>query len=186
MFIGVEPGMTVLDIAASAGWYTEVLSIAVGEDGTVYSQNLQAALERRNGANDKALTARLSDDRLSNVVRADGEISAIEPGSIDVAFTALNFHDTYNFSGAEAAAALLAEFYAVLKPGGRAGPDRPRGRPGSEQHEAAPDSKAGRRGPRSSTVDLSSRPRAMRSRTPRMTGPRWSSARFAAKPTVSY
>jgi predicted methyltransferase len=118
VFIGVEPGMTVLDIAASAGWYTEVLSIAVGEDGTVYSQNLKAALERRNGANDKALTARLADDRLPNVVRADGEISAIELGSIDVAFTALNFHDTFNFAGAEAAAALLAEFYAVLKPGG--------------------------------------------------------------------
>ena len=117
-FIGVEPGMTVLDIAASAGWYTEVLSVAVGEDGTVYSQNTLATLERRDGANDKALTARLADDRLPNVMRADGEISAIEPGSIDVAFTALNFHDTYNFAGAETAVALLAEIYAVLKPGG--------------------------------------------------------------------
>ena len=118
VFIGVEPGMTVLDIAASAGWYTEVLSVAVGEDGTVYSQNTLATLERRDGASDKALSARLADDRLPNVIRADGEISAIEPGSIDVAFTALNFHDTYNFAGAEAAAALLAEIYAVLKPGG--------------------------------------------------------------------
>ena len=117
-FIGVEPGMTVLDIAASAGWYTEVLSVAVGEDGTVYSQNTLATLERRDGANDKALTTRLADDRLPNVMRADGEISAIEAGSIDIAFTALNFHDTYNFAGAEAAAALLAEIYAVLKPGG--------------------------------------------------------------------
>jgi predicted methyltransferase len=118
VFIGVEPGMTVLDIAASAGWYTEVLSVAVGEDGTVYSQNSLATLERRDGANDKAMTARLADNRLPNVTRADGEISEIEPGSIDVAFTALNFHDTYNFAGAEAAAALLAEMYAVLKPGG--------------------------------------------------------------------
>ena len=118
VFIGVEPGMTVLDIAASAGWYTEVFSVAVGEDGTVYSQNTLATLERRDGASDKALSARLADDRLPNVIRADGEISAIEPGSIDVAFTALNFHDTYNFAGAEAAAALLAEIYAALKPGG--------------------------------------------------------------------
>ena len=118
VFIGVEPGMTVLDIAASAGWYTEVFSVAVGEDGTVYSQNTLATLERRDGASDKALSARLADDRLPNVIRADGEINAIEPGSIDVAFTALNFHDTYNFAGAEVAAALLAEIYAVLKPGG--------------------------------------------------------------------
>ena len=38
-FMGVEPGMTVLDINASAGWYTEVLSYAVGSDGKVYMQN---------------------------------------------------------------------------------------------------------------------------------------------------
>lgn len=120
VLIGIEPGMTVLDIAASGGWYTEVLSVAAGADGTVYSQNSPAALQRRDGANDKAISARLADDRLANVERADAELGELDiaPGSIDVAFTALNFHDTYNFAGADAAAAFVEAIYALLKPGG--------------------------------------------------------------------
>ena len=120
VFVGIEPGMTVLDVAASAGWYTEVLSVAVGRDGTVYSQNSPAALARRDGASGKALSERLADDRLPNVMRADAELGEvdIESGSIDVAFTALNFHDTYNFAGREAAAAFVEAIYALLKPGG--------------------------------------------------------------------
>jgi predicted methyltransferase len=119
-FIGIESGMTVVDLMAAGGWYTEVLSIATGPDGRVYSQNPPMMLEFRDGANDKALTKRLADDRLANVVRTDGPLSAtdIEPGSVDVAFTALNFHDTYNFGGADAATAQLTEIYAILKPGG--------------------------------------------------------------------
>ncbi len=96
VFVGIEPGMTVLDVMASGGWYTEVLSVAVGPDGTVYAQNEPAALARRDGANDKAITARLADDRLTNVQRVDQELTGLElePGSVDAAITALNFHDT--------------------------------------------------------------------------------------------
>ena len=32
-FLGVEPGITVMDLLASGGWYTEVLSVAVGAGG---------------------------------------------------------------------------------------------------------------------------------------------------------
>ena len=38
-FLGIEPGMTVVDLIASGGHYTDVLSVAVGEDGKVYAQN---------------------------------------------------------------------------------------------------------------------------------------------------
>jgi len=34
-FVGIGEGMTVLDVAASTGWYTEVLAAAVGPDGRV-------------------------------------------------------------------------------------------------------------------------------------------------------
>ena len=119
-FIGIEPGMRVLDVMSSGGWYTEVLSVAVGADGTVYAQNDPAALARRDGANDKAITARLADDRLANVLRVDQALTELElePGSVDAAITALNFHDTYSFAGPEAAAAFMQAIYAVLKPGG--------------------------------------------------------------------
>jgi predicted methyltransferase len=120
VFVGIEPGMTIVDLMAAGGWYTEVLSIAAGPDGTVYAQNPPMMLEFRDGANDKALSRRLSDDRLGNVVRRDGALAetGIETGSVDIAFTALNFHDTYNYGGEEAAIAQLNAIFAILKPGG--------------------------------------------------------------------
>jgi len=122
-FLGLRSGDTVLDIWAASGWYTEVLSIAVGPEGKVYAQNPQSVLQFRDGANDKALTARLADTRLPNVTRLDEEMAntSITPAGVDFAITALNFHDVYNRGGPEAAANLLESVFAVLKPGGTFG-----------------------------------------------------------------
>ena len=119
-YLGLKPGDTAADFIASGGWYTEVLSIAVGPEGTVYAQNSKAALELRDGEYDKAITTRLEGDRLANVVRKDDELEAltIPPGSVDVAITALNFHDVYNYYGPEAATGFLAAIRGSLKPGG--------------------------------------------------------------------
>jgi len=119
-FIGVKPGDTVLDVIAASGWYTEVLSLAVGEKGRVYAQNPKAVLKLRDGANDKALTARLAENRLANVTRLDEDLDAltVPENSIDVAVTALNFHDIYNGLGEEAAQGFLKTIMATLKPGG--------------------------------------------------------------------
>lgn len=119
-FLGIEPGMTVVDLIAAGGYYTEVLSWAVGPEGRVYAQNSRFTLELREGVNDRAMTERLAADRLSNVERLDREFGALglAPGSVDAAITALNFHDVYNASGPEAADALLAVVFAFLKPGG--------------------------------------------------------------------
>jgi len=123
MFLGLRSGDTVLDIWASAGWYTEVLAIAVGPEGRVYSQNSPMVLQFRDGFYDKALTARLADGRLDNVVRLDEDLAStsIAPGSVDFAITALNFHDGYNRQGAAAAEAWLTSILNVLKPGGTLG-----------------------------------------------------------------
>jgi predicted methyltransferase len=119
-FLGVEPGMTVLDQFASAGWYTEVLSSAVGPEGRVIAQNAPRMLEMREGANEKAISARLADGRLANVERLNADLGelGLEPESLDMAFTALNFHDYYYLMSPEMAANALAEIYAALKPGG--------------------------------------------------------------------
>lgn len=122
-FLGLRAGDTVLDMWASGGWYTEVLSIAVGPDGRVYSQNGPQVLQFRDGHYDKLLTARLAGDRLSNVTRLDETVteSSLAPGSVDFVMTALNFHDIYNRQGAEAAGALLTAILDLLKPGGTLG-----------------------------------------------------------------
>ncbi len=119
-FLGVESGDAVLDVWAAGGWYTEVLSVAVGPDGHVISQNPPQVLQFRDGSNDKALTARLADGRLANVERHDGALvdSSIEAGSLDFVMTALNFHDMYNMQGPDSALAILKTIHAALKPGG--------------------------------------------------------------------
>lgn len=119
-FLGVNPGMTVVDLLAAGGYYTEVLSLAVGSHGKVYAHNTAGMLSFRDGANDKAMTARLADNRLTNVERWDREFSdfGLEAGSVDVAITALNFHDIYNNGGTGAAQGVLAVVKTILKPGG--------------------------------------------------------------------
>ena len=122
-FLGLRAGDSVLDIWSSGGWYTEVLSIAVGPEGKVLSQNSAAVLAFRDGYYDQALSARLDGNRLSNVERINAAVSeaAITPSSIDFAFTALNFHDVYNRQGKEGAAEFIASVFDALKPGGTLG-----------------------------------------------------------------
>ena len=119
LFFGVKQGMTVLDVWAAGGYFTEVLSVAVGPKGKVYSQNPPMLLKARDGVYDKAITQRLADNRLPNVVRVDGDLpaSAIPADSVDIAVTALNFHDVYNRDAA-AGLAFMKNVYAELKPGG--------------------------------------------------------------------
>jgi predicted methyltransferase len=119
-FLGVEAGDRVIDIMAAGGWYTEVLSFAVGSDGHVAAQNPAFILQFRDGANDKAMAARLADGRLPNVTRLDKEFAELDDtdGPFDVAISALNFHDIYNGRGPDAAVALLRSIRTVLKPGG--------------------------------------------------------------------
>lgn len=118
-FLGIEPGDRVIDLIAAGGYYTEVLSLAVGEKGTVYTQNPPHVLRFRDGAAGKALSARLADERLPNVTRLDMDLASvpIEPGSLDAAITALNFHDVHA-RGEEAAVAFLRSVHHLLKPGG--------------------------------------------------------------------
>jgi predicted methyltransferase len=119
-FLGIEPGMTVMDLIAASGYYTEVLSEAVGPEGRVYAQNPEFVLKYRDGANDKAMTARLAGGRLPNVERLDRGLDdlGLAPDSLDAVITALNFHDIYNGSGPEAANAMLTAVRNVLRPGG--------------------------------------------------------------------
>ncbi len=136
-FLGIEPGMTVMDLIAAGGYYTEVLSLAVGPKGHVIAQNPAFVLQFRDGANDKALTARLANDRLPNVERLDREIEklGLEPNRLDAVVTALNFHDVYNGSGPEAAQKMLETIHHLLKPGGVLGLIDHAGNPGNPDNE---------------------------------------------------
>ncbi len=119
-FLGIEPGMKVMDVLAAGGYYTEVLSLAVGSDGEVVALNTPGMLQYRDGAYEKAISERLADGRLPNVSRLNANLAEIGTytDSIDAAITALNFHDIYNRNGAEAAVGALQAVFDVLEPGG--------------------------------------------------------------------
>ena len=118
-FMGIQEGNSVLDASAGDGYYTELLAAAVGPEGKVYAQNMQAALERNEGEIEKAITARLADGRLPNVERVDKGIEELGmDGQFDAAFAILTVHDFYNFRGEEAAQGFLSALYAALKSGG--------------------------------------------------------------------
>jgi predicted methyltransferase len=119
-FFGVKPGTTTVDIIALGGYVTEALSVAVGPKGKVYAQNPPVALQLREGMYAKALTERLANNRLPNVVRVDGDLPAssqIPLGSVDVAITAMNYHDVRNMDASNGVPFLKA-VYTMLKPGG--------------------------------------------------------------------
>ena len=114
-FVGIGEGMTVLEVFAGGGWYTEVLSAAVGPEGMVYSQNA-ARFQQRVG---EMASARA--ERLGNVEVIYTEGMAIDlPAPADAAFTALNLHDMAN-RGDEAGLGFLGGIYDALAPGGALG-----------------------------------------------------------------
>jgi predicted methyltransferase len=117
-FFGVAPGMTIVDLFAGGGYYSEVIGRIVGAGGKVYMHN-NAAYQTFIG---DALTERVKGGRLQNVVKLDAEIGQlrIAPASVDLVLMSMSYHDLYFKSDDWAVdpAALFVEVHAMLKPGG--------------------------------------------------------------------
>ena len=114
-FVGIEAGMTVLELFAGGGWYTEALSAAVGPEGMVYAQNPERFRERVAEAA-AARAARLENVEVFYTVGSDIGL----PAQADAAFTALNLHDYAN-RGDETGLAFLRGIYDSVVPGGTLG-----------------------------------------------------------------
>ena len=125
-FLGIEEGMTALDLVAIGGWYSEVLSYAVGDAGEVIMQNNPGRLVDNNI---EEISGRL--DRRSNITHHIGPVSELPDNSVDFALTALNFHDIYNRS-ADEAHERFTEVFNALKPGGVFGVIDHEGTPGAD------------------------------------------------------
>ncbi len=137
-FIGVRPGMRVLDVSAGGGYTTELLARAVGPDGHVWGQSPPPNVDRRPPAMpeggamaapatsaprtsamrvaDRAQAAHLADmtPLVAPFERPTGD--AIAPGSLDLATLMFNYHDMGHL-GVDRAA-MNASIFRALKPGG--------------------------------------------------------------------
>jgi predicted methyltransferase len=111
-FAGIGAGDRVLDLNAGGGWYTEVLSAAVGPEGHIISQNGMRFADRMSGP----LNARA--ERLGNVEVVFTELADFAVDKpVDAALTALNLHDFAN-RGEEQGLAFVGAAFRALKPGG--------------------------------------------------------------------
>lgn len=113
-FVGIKTGQNVVDLVAAGGWFTEVLSAAVGPTGKVYSQNPEFFINQPGFAGREQALVK----RLGNVEPIHGDLPDSLNGKLDAALTAQNLHDLYNMGGEPAAVAFLKDVYDALKSGG--------------------------------------------------------------------
>lgn len=122
-FVGIEPGMHVLDIYAADGYYSYILSKAVGASGRVYAQNPPAGSNvediRQMYSLADSLDELIGTANLENVthLRESFQALPIPAASLDAIFLVQIFHDFYNADPAFAEA-LLRDLTTLLKPGG--------------------------------------------------------------------
>lgn len=139
-FLGVRSGMTVLDLYAAGGYYTYILSKAVGDSGVVYAQNTERGLrfveDRQNITQGEALNIKIERGKLSNVeqiVRPLSEIGLAE-NSVDFVIVAQTLHDYYN-PNSDRALEMLLQLKSLLKPGGVIGITDHVGLPGFDNRD---------------------------------------------------
>jgi predicted methyltransferase len=137
-FLGLEDGMTVMEIWPGAGWYTEVIAPVVRHHGQFivatydvdvpdqpqYRYRLQETLLKKFAARpdlyDQVAVAPFSPPESASLGDAD---------SIDLLVT---FRNTHGWVGGGDADKIFAEFARVLKPGGILGVVQHRAGPGSD------------------------------------------------------
>ncbi len=113
-FAGVKPGMTVAELAPGGGYYTRMLSQAVGPRGKVYAVITPAAAARPNGRHSVDGLARV----LGNVEVVVADFATMTlPAPVDLVWTTENYHDWHNGPTANIAGINKAA-YNALKPGG--------------------------------------------------------------------
>jgi predicted methyltransferase len=114
-FVGLRPGMKVLDMGAGAGYSTELDARVVGPTGTVYAQNPPDLGDRPKAA----LTARLAAPAMKNttsVLRPFDDPMPADVHDLDAVTFLFFYHDTTYMEVDRAQ--MDRKLFAALKPGG--------------------------------------------------------------------
>lgn len=116
-FAGIRPGQTVAELLPGGGYFTRLLSKAVGPTGRVIAL-VPASAEQTNPDQVKPVRAIAADPAYGNVTLETPTGALLPSVQVDVVFTAQNYHDVHAYFGAEAVKLLNAALYAKLNPGG--------------------------------------------------------------------
>jgi predicted methyltransferase len=119
-FVGVKPGMRVIDMFSAGGYYSELLARAVGVKGQVVAYNNPPYAKFA----EKGIAQRYAGNRLGNVRQVTAEVDELQlaPASLDAAVFVMSFHDAYwrpadgswNRTDPDE---MLRRLFAALKPG---------------------------------------------------------------------
>ena len=118
-FAQLRPGDAVLELEVGRGWYTDILSSAVGPTGKVITQN-----PAEFAYSGPAMAARRATGRLQNVSDTTSRFDALQvpDASVDKVLWILGPHEVYytpkDSKGLGDPAKTYAEIMRVLKPGG--------------------------------------------------------------------
>ena len=118
-FAGVKPGDTVIEMMPGAGYYTRLLSRAVGPGGRVFAvvPNVLAKMKPEAVTSERALAAEPGYGNVTVVVEGLGHIT--DQGPADVVWTTQNYHDLHNdHLPPDTAVAVDLAVAEALKPGG--------------------------------------------------------------------
>lgn len=109
-FAGVQPGQKIAELAPGGGYFTRLLSLAVGPTGKVYALSSRPA-----PAVDE--WAKTHPNTVSRQLSPGAELV---PEPVDVIWTTQNYHDFKNVKAgdSDAAAQINAAAFRMLKPGG--------------------------------------------------------------------
>jgi len=113
----IKPGGKVADFIIGGGYFTRILSAAVGPTGTVYAYQPAEFIkfQAKYGEDLKTVAA-----AYKNVTPLDGSLVGLDlPDGLDAVITVQNYHDLHlKPFPADTAAKVNAEVFKSLKPGG--------------------------------------------------------------------
>jgi predicted methyltransferase len=115
LFAGVKPGMKILELAAGKGYYTRLLSAAVGPSGKIYTTSAAPQPDKP----PPAVQLLAADPHYANLQVVIKKLAdpLVLPEKVDMVWTTQNYHDFHNLTELDMATVNKRSFDA-LKSGG--------------------------------------------------------------------